>query len=878
MATEWERLQENAKKTVPLEKWGTYLSDRQWATVREDYSANGDAWSYFPHDHARSRVYRWGEDGLGGISDRRQHVCFALAFWNGQDAILKERLFGLTNSEGNHGEDVKELYFPLDNTPTHSYIKYLYKYPQVAFPYTQLVQENQRRSRKDPEFELLDTGIFDDNRYFDVQIEYAKANADDICIRISVTNRGPEAAPVWVFPTLWCRNRWGFEPDFAKPRISRQAAGTDAHAALLDHPRVGQYRFYFQPTDIALMTENESNTQRLFGVPNRSPFVKDAFHDAIAGGNYYLLEALREQPEGTKFAPVYQLNVAGGTTQTIWLRLSKEVHTTPFGADFGQTFTDRIQEADAFYARLVDADAPTDLKNIQRQALAGLLWSKQYYHYDIPRWLTGDPGKPKPPSQRILGRNHRWEHLNNEDVLLMPDSWEYPWYAAWDLAFHCVPMAMIDPGFAKNQLILLMREWYMSPQGQIPAYEWNFSDVNPPVHAWSALCVYRIERAIHGRGDVDFLKRIFQKLLINFTWWANRHDAEENNVFSGGFLGLDNIGVIDRSNLPPGTLLEQADATAWMALYALNMMDIALEITVYDPTFEDVATKFYEHFVLIAESLNDELWDETDGFFYDLLYPANGPATRMKVRSVVGLSVLFAVSVIKRSKSGPLSDFLKRMRYFHKYHEQLGRSMPNEQTSDEGDILLSLVPKERLVKLLQVMLDESEFLSPGGVRALSKCHEQNPYSLKVDGQFYSIRYVPGDSDSNMFGGNSNWRGPVWMPINYLIIKSLKRYHQFYGDELKVEFPTGSGNFMNLAQVSDALAKRVVHTFTKNALGQRPVHGPYNDFFQRPENEDLLLFYEYFNGDTVQGIGASHQTGWTAVVAELINNDSWEFEV
>ena len=877
MATEWDRLQENAKKAVPLEKWGTYLSDRQWATVREDYSANGDAWGYFPHDHARSRVYRWGEDGLGGISDRRQHVCFSLAVWNGQDAILKERLFGLTNAEGNHGEDVKELYFYLDNTPTHSYMKFLYKYPQVAFPYTQLVQENQRRSRKEPEFELLDTGVFDENRYFDVVIEYAKANADDICIRISVTNRGPETAPIWLLPTLWCRNRWGFETDFAKPRISRQASVAGAGAVLLEHPRTGHYWMYYQPTTAALMTENESNTLKLFGVPNRSPFVKDAFHDAIVGGNYYLHEALQEQPSGTKFAPVYQVNIAGGTTQNVCLRLSKEVLNRPFDSSFRQTFSDRLQEADEFYARFVPADASADQKNIQRQAFAGLLWSKQYYHYDIPRWLAGDTGKPKPPSQRVLGRNHRWEHLNNEDVLLMPDKWEYPWYAAWDLAFHCVPMAMIDPTFAKNQLILLMREWYMSPAGQIPAYEWNFSDVNPPVHAWSALSVYRIERAIHGHSDVDFLKRIFQKLLINFTWWANRHDAEENNVFSGGFLGLDNIGVIDRSNLPPGTLLEQADATAWMALYALNMMDIALEISVVDPTFEDVATKFYEHFVLISESLNDELWDATDGFFYDLLYPAQGLATRMKVRSVVGLTVLFAVSIIKRSKSGPLSDFLKRMRYFHKYHESLGRPMPNEQTSDDGDILLSLVPKERLVKLLQVMLDESEFLSPGGIRALSKYHEQHPYSLAIDGQFYGIRYIPGDSDSTMFGGNSNWRGPIWMPINYLIIKSLKKYHHFYGDDLKVEFPTGSGNFMHLEQVSDALAKRVVHTFKKNGLGQRPVHGPYNDFFQRPENADLLLFYEYFNGDTIQGIGASHQTGWTAIVAELINDDAWEWD-
>ena len=876
-SAEWARLLENAKKSVPLEKWGSYLSDRQWATVREDYSADGNAWDFFPHNHARSRVYRWGEDGLGGISDHHQHICFALALWNGKDPILKERLYGLTNYEGNHGEDVKELYYYLDNTPTHSYMKFLYKYPQAAFPYEQLRQENARRTRQDPEFELLDTGVFSENRYFDVVVEYAKVHSEDICIRISVTNRGPETAPIHVLPTLWCRNRWAFETDYPKPVITRQPETGTAGSVVLMHAKAGQYRLYYQPTETAFMTENESNTLRLYGIPNRSPFVKDAFHDALTGQNSYLPDALQQQQTGTKFAPVYPLNVAGGTTVTLLLRLCKESLSSPFDAAFSEAFSLRKQEADAFYDRMAPVNAPEDLKNIQRQALAGLLWSRQYYHYDIPRWLMGDLGFPKPPSERILGRNHHWTHLNNEDVLLMPDKWEYPWYAAWDLAFHCVPMAMIDPLFAKNQLILMMREWYMSPAGQIPAYEWNFSDVNPPVHAWAALSVYRIERTIHGHADVDFLKRIFQKLLINFTWWANRHDEEENNVFSGGFLGLDNIGVIDRSHLPPGTLLEQADATAWMALYALNMMDIALEITVYDPTFEDVATKFYEHFILIAESLNQELWDEEDGFYYDVLYPAHGDATRLKVRSVVGLTVLFAVSVIKRSKCGPLSDFLKRMDYFHKYHQRLGKPLPNEQTSDEGDIILSLVSKERLVKLLQILLDETEFLSAGGIRALSKYHEQHPYAIQLDGQVYSVRYNPGDSDSSMFGGNSNWRGPVWMPINYLFIKSLKKYHQFYGDSLKVEFPTRSGNFLTLEQVSNELAKRVVHIFSQSSLGQRLVHGPYADFYQRPENKDLLLFYEYFHGDTAHGIGASHQTGWTAVVAELINDDAWEWE-
>ncbi|WP_027303192.1 MGH1-like glycoside hydrolase domain-containing protein [Rudanella lutea] len=871
------RVLANDQKPVPLEKWGPYLSDRQWGTVREDYSANGDAWNYFPHDHARARVYRWGEDGLLGISDRRQHVCFGLALWNHSDRILKERLFGLTNGEGNHGEDVKELYYYLDNTPTHSYMNALYKYPQGPFPYEQLLTENARRSRNDTEFELLDTGIFDGGRYFDVVVEYAKNNPDDVCIRITVTNRGPQPADLTLLPTLWCRNRWAFEPNYEKPLINRRPDMPMGGVAHLKHPRLGDYYFYYQPTDTALMTENETNTSRLFNMPNENPFVKDAFHGAIAAQNDYLCTLLRENPTGTKFAPVYRLRIPAGDAKTVCLRLSKEANTRPFDEEFGEVFTRRIAEADQFHNRLVPAQATAEQKLIQRQALAGLLWSKQYYHYDIPRWLHGDPGHLPPPPERVLGRNNRWEHLNNEDVLSMPDKWEYPWYAAWDLAFHCVPMAMVDPGFAKHQLILLMREWYMSPQGQIPAYEWNFSDVNPPVHAWAALSVYRIERALHGNADVSFLKRVFQKLLINFTWWANRQDEEENNVFSGGFLGLDNIGVINRSHLPPGTLLEQADATAWMGMYALNMMDIALEITQFDPTFEDVATKFYEQYVLIAESLNGELWDDDEHFFYDLLHPNTGPSTKLRVRSVVGLTVLFAVSVIKHEKSQPLADFLKRMRFFQKYHRELGRPLPEQRVNAGGDILLSMISEERLVKLLEVMLDESEFLSPGGVRALSKYHEQHPYSVQIDGELHSIRYVPGDSDTGMFGGNSNWRGPVWMPINYLLIKALKKYHQFFGDTLTVEFPTGSGNRLTLREVSDRLARRMVSIFERDDTGNRPVHGPYNSFYSRPENVDLLLFFEYFHGDTAAGIGASHQTGWTAVVAELINDDAWEWE-
>ncbi len=877
MNPELERLQENAKKAVPLEKWGPYLSDRQWGTVREDYSANGDAWNSFTHDQARSRVYRWGEDGLMGLADRRMNVCFGLALWNGTDGLLKERLFGLTNNEGNHGEDVKELYYYLDNTPTHSYMKGLYKYPQAPFPYEWLLHENGRRTRNDPEFEVLQTGVFEEGRYFDVLVEYAKNNADDVCIRISATNNGPDSAPLTILPTLWCRNRWSFEPDFQKPTITRRPDMPAGGNVFLSHFRTGNYYLYYQPVEISLMTDNESNTKRLYGQPNGSPFVKDAFHEAIAEHNDYLCDLLQENETGTKFAPVYKKELAPGETWTIALRLCKTIQTQPFDAVFDQVFIDRKADADAFYTPLAPVNATDDLKRIQRQALAGLLWTKQYYHYDIPHWLRGDPGSPAPPAERWHGRNHVWRHLNNEDVISMPDKWEYPWYAAWDLAFHTVPLAMVDPVFAKNQLILLMREWYMSPAGQIPAYEWKFSDVNPPVHAWAALSVYRLERAIYKNEDVQFLKRAFQKLLINFTWWTNRLDPEEDNVFAGGFLGLDNIGVIDRSNLPPGTLLEQADATAWMAMFALNMMDIALEISRHDPSFEDVATKFYEQFVLIAESLNDALWNEDDNFYYDRIYSPGVPPKVLQVRSVVGMSVLFAVSIVRRHKSEPLSDFLKRARFFQNYRTALNLPMPDQRVTPDGDILLSLVSKERLEKLLTVLLDEAEFLSPGGIRALSKYHEAHPYTIQIDGQQHSIKYVPGDADLGLFGGNSNWRGPVWMPINYLFIKSLKKYHQFYGDSLTVEYPTGSGNQLTLEQVSDELAKRIVSTFEADATGHRPVHGPFSPFYQRPENADLLLFYEYFHGDTAQGIGASHQTGWTAIIAELINDDAWEWE-
>ncbi len=874
ISAEQKRLDENALKAVPLEKFGPYLSERQWGTVREDYSENGDAWNYLPHDHARSRAYRWGEDGLGGISDNKQNLCFALALWNGKDPILKERLYGLTNEQANHGEDCKELYYYLDSTPTHSYMKFLYKYPQAEYPYGALYHTNRNRNRYEPEFELLDSGALDNGKYFDVFVEYAKNNSDDICIKIEIANRGEEDAEITVLPTLWFRNRWMAGDVLQKPALSL----IHNNCVKAVHEHTGTYFFYFEKADDTLFTENETNTQLLFGYPNHTPFVKDAFHRAIASGDADLYKLCSNKKDGTKFSPVYRLKIAGKSTQTISLRLVNQEIANPFDKSFEKTLKDRLKDADEFYERYCPKEASRELANIQRQAFAGLLWTKQYYHYDIERWLNGDPGQPQPPKSRLIGRNAKWMHLKNEDIISMPDKWEYPWYAAWDLAFHCVPMAMIDPVFAKNQLILMMREWYMSPLGQIPAYEWNFYDVNPPVHAWSALCVYRIEKTIHGKGDVTFLKRIFQKLLINFTWWINRKDENDNNIFEGGFLGLDNIGVFNRSSLPPNSFLEQVDGTSWMGMYALNMMDIALEIALYDESFEDVATKFYEHFVMIAESLNEVgLWDNDDHFFYDLLYTADGKVQRIKVKSMVGLSVLFAVSIIDHRKSDKLPDFTKRINYFKNYRLTENHYLPNEQITNDGDILISLVKKEKLVKILEIMLNEEEFLSPGGIRALSKFHEKNPYSLRVDGADYGINYVPGESDSGMFGGNSNWRGPVWMPVNYLIIKSLKKYYQFYGETLKVEYPTGSGHFLNLKEVSDELAKRVVRTFERDEFGNRPVHYDAADFYRLPENEQLILFYEYFHGDTARGVGASHQTGWTAVVAELINDDAWEWE-
>ncbi len=866
MTAEHQRLSVNARKQTPLEQWGPYLSERQWGTVREDYGGFGDAWNYFPHDHAHSRVYRWGEDGLGGITDYFQNLCFSVALWNGKDPILKERLFGLGNNEGNHGEDVKELYYYLDNVPTHYYMEFLYKYPQQKFPYDQLVARNKWRSRNEPEYEILDTGVFDNNEYFDVKITYAKQGPQDIFIKIAITNRYHKAAPITVLPTLWFYNRWKNAEDEKKPLIT-EVSKTCVKA---EQQRLGKYYFYFQKPDDNLYTDNETNKQRIMGVPNASPFVKDAFHSAVIDGEN--VELLRKRKKGTKFSPVYKVNVEAGATKIIYCRLSNKSHESPFGVGFDRVFATRKEQADEFYSTIFQQSASKELINIQRQAFAGLLWSKQYYHYDVERWLGTTDGLTPVNDGKKFGRNSDWKHLKNQDIILMPDKWEYPWYAAWDLAFHCIAMAMIDPNFAKHQLLLIMREWYMKPDGQLPAYEWNFSDVNPPVHAWAALQVYRIEKHATGKGDLNFLKRIFQKLIINFTWWINRKDAHGNNIFQGGFLGLDNIGVFDRSHgIAAHMHLEQADGTSWMGKYCLNMMDIALEIATHDPSFEDMATKFFEHFVLIAEAMNEHvLWNEADQFFYDTVSVKGGDAIALKIQSIVGLIPILAVSVIEKPVLTKLDDFKKRITWFENYRKRNNRFWPNEERGDSDKILISLVPRERLIALLKRMLNEEEFLSDGGIRALSKYHEKNPYSVTIDGKSYTIQYDPGDSTSDLFGGNSNWRGPVWVPINYLIIRSVRRYGIFYGDDLQVECPTGSGNLMNLTQVADELSRRVISLFTKDEESKRKFNGTYSWFYEQEANADLLQFFEYFHGDTGSGLGASHQTGWSALVADLIH--------
>jgi hypothetical protein len=871
MTAEQQRLDDDATRRTHWKRWGPYLSERAWGTVREDYSANGTAWEYFPHEHARSRAYRWNEDGLAGISDRQQTVCLALALWNGQDTILKERLFGLTGNEGNHGEDVKEYYFYLDSTPTHSYMKYLYKYGQRAYPYTDLVEMNRRRGKLDPEYELVDTGYFEGNRYFDVVVEYAKASPDDVLIRITATNRGPEAAPLHILPTVWFRNTWSWRPGSPRPLLT---ARPGAVAIDLDHPVSGRRTIALEGQPELLFTENETNTERVFSFQSAARFVKDGINDYVVQGASHRVNPART---GTKAAAHYALDIAAGATAVIRLRLSETQDAGTIGADFDAVFAARLREADEFYDTVIPPDLEPDGRLVMRQALAGMLWSKQFYHFNVNEWLRGDPAQPAPPAERRHGRNSAWKQLANEDVISMPDKWEYPWYAAWDLAFHCVTLALVDSSFAKSQLVLLLREWYMHPNGQLPAYEWAFGDVNPPVHAWASWRVYKIEQRRTGKGDRAFLERVFHKLLLNFTWWVNRKDAEGMNIFQGGFLGLDNIGVFDRSApLPTGGHLEQSDGTSWMGMYTLNMLAIALELAKDDPVYEDVATKFLEHFLYIADAMNNmgddgiELWDEHDGFYYDVLHFGNGDHFPLRVRSMVGLIPLFAVETLEPKLLEKLPGFRKRLEWFLQHRPDLTANVASVSAPGMGERrLLSIVNLDRLRRVLKVMLDEQEFFSPYGVRALSRIHRDQPYSLTVGDAVHTVDYEPGESTTGLFGGNSNWRGPVWFPCNFLLVESLQRFHHYLGPDFTVECPTGSGVIMTLAQVAEELSKRLTRVFLRDATGRRPVFGDTELFQRDPHWNDLLAFHEYFHGDNGRGVGASHQTGWTGLVAKLL---------
>tara|TARA_R110000744_G_scaffold181548_2_gene300701 strand:+ start:756 stop:3383 length:2628 start_codon:yes stop_codon:yes gene_type:complete len=866
---EKERLSQHQSEEKDWLKWGPYLSERQWGTVREDYSANGDAWNYFPHDHARSRAFRWGEDGIAGISDRYSNMCFSIALWNGQDDILKERLFGLTGPQGNHGEDVKELYYYLENTPSHSYMKYLYKYSQKKYPYDQLIEENKKRSREDLEFELLDSGIFDNNTYFDVSTEYAKGDETDILIKITITNRNSKPAPISLLPQMIMRNHWTFKEMTKKPIITKKGSKTNTYVHI-DHPYVGQYNLYFQKADKLLFTENETNREKVYKEKNQHPFKKDLFHTAVCTNDF---ELASKNNSGTKFAPLYQQILKGGESKTFQLRLTEENLKEPF-ADFDSIFKKRQKECAQFYNDIAPK-ASKDRKAILKQAFAGLLWTKQYYNYEVEKWLNGDSKNSQPPKERFIGRNANWKTLRNHDILSMPDAWEYPWYAAWDSAFHCVSFASIDPDFAKEQLLLFTKEWYMSPNGQIPAYEWNFSDVNPPVQAWSALQIYKIDKSKTGEGDIKFLKRMFNKLSLNFNWWVNRLDRNDNNVFQGGFLGLDNIGVFDRSHgIPGGGFLDQVDGTAWMAMYSLNMLEMSLRIAEHDDSYEDMATKYFGHFVFIAEALNKmdtdkaNTWDDEEGFFYDRLILPDGRSTTIKVRSIAGMLSLAAVLTIKKSVLDKFPKFKASILWFQKYRAENLKYEVIQQFKDGDDLLLSLVPKDRMQKLVSALLDEKEFLSAYGIRSLSKIH-QKPYQIHIDGVEYSINYEPAESTVSLFGGNSNWRGPIWMPMNYLFIKALREYQTYSGNDFLFEFPTGSTKLLNLKQVSDALSNRLIHLFEKDSEGNRPINKNYEKFYQDQNFKDLVLFYEYFHGENGRGLGASHQTGWTALVANLI---------
>jgi hypothetical protein len=874
MTQEEKRLQEAIAHQAHWRRWGPYLSDRAWGTVREDYSANGEAWDYFTHDQARCRAYRWGEDGIFGISDNHQRLCLAIALWNGEDPILKERFFGLTGSEGNHGEDVKEYYFYLDNTPTHSYMKALYKYPHQAFPYARLVEENKRRNRREPEFELLDTGVFDDNRYFDVFVEYAKNTAEDILIRIEVINRGTETKTLHLLPTLWFRNTWSWNGEADKPVLQAIDTSDDFQAIAVSHPTLGNLWLYCQGETELLFTENETNYERLFGSPNIFAHVKDGINDYIVEGKK---EAVNPDRIGTKAAAYYLLNLGAGEAKTIQLRLCDSPLAEPFAKEFNVIFANRISEAEEFYERITPFPLDKDLANVQRQAFAGMLWSKQFYHYIVEDWLKGDRHTPTPPPERKKGRNREWFHLHNEDILSMPDKWEYPWFAAWDLAFHAIPLAMVDPDFAKYQLDVLTREWYMHPNGQIPAYEWAFGDVNPPVHAWATWRVYKIEQKMYGRSDRQFLERVFQKLMLNFTWWVNRKDVEGNNVFQGGFLGLDNIGVFDRSaTLPTGGHIDQSDGTSWMGMYCLNLLAISLELAKTNPVYEDIATKFFEHFLYIADAMNHigeeeiSLWNEEDGFYYDVLHLPNNEQIAMKVRSMVGLIPLFAVETIEPETLNLLPNFKKRLEWFINNRPDLKQNVACMETKGIGARrLLAIVSRDKLRRILQKMLDESEFFGDYGIRAVSRYHADRPYIFDVNGSHFCVDYEPAESSSGLFGGNSNWRGPVWFPVNYLLIESLQKFHYYLGDDFKVECPTGSGKWLTLWEVASEISQRLIRIFLRNSSGQRPVYGGTQKFQTDSHWRDLILFYEYFHGDNGAGIGASHQTGWTGLVAKLI---------
>ena len=873
------RLLMNQQQKGHWNRWGPFLSERAWGTVREDYSAEGDAWNYLPHDHARSRAYRWNEDGLAGISDRHQYLCFALALWNGRDPILKERLFGLTGNEGNHGEDVKEYYFYLDNTPTHSYMEYLYKYPQAEFPYAQLLEENQLRNKSQMEYELVDTGIFEQSRYFDVVVEYAKAEPEDLLIRIHISNRGPKAAPIHLLPTLWFRNTWSWGRDPRRPSINALPARYGKPNTLIaKHWQLGDYALYCDGADEFLFTENETNTERLYRVPPPTPYVKDAFHDYVVNGRH---GAVNPSAMGTKAAAHYSRTVNAGETVAYDLRLSCLIdghpHESPF-ADFEAILQARLEEADEFYNVVLPERLSADAKLVARQAFAGLLWSKQYYHYVVTDWLEGDPSEPIPPPQRWEGRNHDWTHFFTRDVISMPDKWEFPWFASWDLGFHCIALAHVDPQFAKEQIILMLREWTMHPNGQIPAYEWDFNAVNPPMLSLAARSVFETESECTGMADHAFVERVFQKMLLNFTWWVNRKDPLGKNIFQGGFLGMDNIGAFDRDKLPPGYLLGQADGTSWMAAFAKSMLSTALLLARQNPAYEDLASKFWEHYIYIANAVNSQhdsrksLWDEEDGFFYDFVFSEGSERFPVRARTMVGFIPIFGASTVPADTFDHYPDFQRRRQWFIQHRPDLVESVgPMVVPGPNNYLLLGLVRPDQLRRMLGYMLDENEFFSPYGIRSVSRYHRDHPLVFNLGDHEYRLDYEPGESTNGLFGGNSNWRGPIWIPVNYLILCSLQQYHAYYGDTFQVECPTGSGKMKNLDQVAQELAQRLVKIFLRDKEGNRPVFGSCQLFNKDPHWRDLIPFHEYFHGDTGRGCGASHQTGWTGLIAEILIN-------